>query len=55
MSIEENKAIVRRFLEAWNTGELDLLDDIMGEHCCLSVSLERISCNPTTTKAIATH
>jgi predicted ester cyclase len=29
MSLEENKAIVRRFVESYNTGNLDLLDDIV--------------------------
>ena len=29
MSLEENKAIVRRFVEAYNTGNVDLLDDIL--------------------------
>ncbi len=29
MSLEENKAIVRRFVEAYNTGNLDLLDDLL--------------------------
>jgi ketosteroid isomerase-like protein len=32
MSIEENKAVVRRFIEAvWNDGQLDLLDDLIAE------------------------
>ena len=29
MSLEENKAVVRRFVEAYNTGNVDLLDDIL--------------------------
>ena len=29
MSLEENEAIVRRFIEAYNTNNLDLLDDIV--------------------------
>ena len=29
MSLEENKAIVRRFVEAYNKGNLDLLDDLV--------------------------
>jgi C-1 hydroxylase len=29
MSLEENKAIVRRFIEAYNKRNLDLLDDLV--------------------------
>ena len=29
MSVEENKAIVRRFVDTYNTGNLDLLDDLV--------------------------
>ena len=29
MSLEENKAIVRRFVDTYNTGNLDLLDDLV--------------------------
>ena len=29
MSLEENKAIVRRFIEAYNEGNLDLFDDLL--------------------------
>ena len=29
MSLEENKAVVRRFVEAYNTGNVDVLDDIL--------------------------
>ena len=29
MSLEENKAVVRRFVEAYNKGDLDLLDDLL--------------------------
>ena len=29
MSLQENKAIIRRFVESYNTGNLDLLDDIV--------------------------
>ena len=29
MTLEENKAIVRRFVESYNTGNLDLLDDLV--------------------------
>lgn len=55
MSIEENKAVVRTFIEVWNSGELDRLDDIMAEECMLTVSGETISCCPSATRAIATR
>ena len=29
MSLEENKQVVRRFVEAYNTGNVDLLDEIL--------------------------
>lgn len=29
MSLEENKALVRRLQEAWNTGNVDILDEIL--------------------------
>ena len=29
MSLEENKEVVRKFVEAYNTGNVDLLDDIL--------------------------
>jgi len=29
MSLEENKAIVRRFIEAYNKRNLDLFDDLV--------------------------
>ena len=33
MSTDENKAIVRRALEIWNTGELDALDEVIALRC----------------------
>lgn len=29
MSVEENKALVRRLFEAWNTGNMDLIDELL--------------------------
>lgn len=55
MSVEENKAVVRAFIEVWNSGNLHLLDDLMAEECVLTVSGETISCNPSATRAIATR
>lgn len=55
MSLEENKAVVRTFVEVWNNGNFDRLDDIMAEECMLTVSGEMISCSPSATRAIATR
>ena len=52
MSVEENKAVVRAFIEVWNSGTLDRLDDLMAEECVLTVSGETISCSPSATRAI---
>ena len=33
MSIEENKAIIRRYIdEAWNKGNIDIIDELMAEN-----------------------
>jgi steroid delta-isomerase-like uncharacterized protein len=55
MSIEANKAVVRAFIEVWNSGDLDRLDDLMADECMLTVSGETISCGPSATRAIATR
>jgi steroid delta-isomerase-like uncharacterized protein len=55
MSVDENKAVVRAFIEVWNSGTLDRLDDLMAEECVLTVSGETISCSPSATRAIATR
>ena len=54
-SAEDNKAVVRSFVEAWNTKNLDLFDDLMAETCQLSVGGATISCSPDATRAIAEH
>jgi steroid delta-isomerase-like uncharacterized protein len=55
MSIEENKAIIRAFVDTWNRGDLDALAGLMAEDCQLSVSGQSISCAPANTRAIAAH
>jgi predicted ester cyclase len=32
MSTEENKAVIRRLIDAWNTNELGALDDLVAPH-----------------------
>jgi steroid delta-isomerase-like uncharacterized protein len=55
VSVEENKAVVRAFIEAWNTRDLEQFDRLMAEECTLIVSGESISCSPSATRAIATR
>ena len=55
MSVEENKAVVRAFVDTWNRGDLDALAELMAEDCRLAVSGQIISCAPSNTRAIAAH
>jgi len=50
-----NKAVVRAFVEAWNTRDLARFDDLMADTCRLSVGDATLSCSPTATRAIAAH
>jgi steroid delta-isomerase-like uncharacterized protein len=55
MSVDANKAIVRTFVAAWNSGDLDRLGELMADDCVLDVGGETVACGPTATRAIATH
>lgn len=55
MSTESNKDVVRAFVDAWNTRDLDRFDDLMAESCRLTVGGNTISCSPAATRAIAEH
>jgi steroid delta-isomerase-like uncharacterized protein len=55
MSVDANKAIVRAFVAAWNSGDLDRLGELMADDCMLDVGGETIACSPTATRAIATN
>ena len=55
MSTADNKEIVRAFVEAWNSKDLDRFDDLMSEDCRLTVGGATISCSPAATRAIAEH
>jgi predicted ester cyclase len=55
MSIETNKAIVRAFVDTWNSGDLDRLNDLMDESCVLTVGDQTFSCSPSSTRMIAMH
>jgi steroid delta-isomerase-like uncharacterized protein len=55
MSTELNKAVVRAFVETWNTKDFDRFDDLLAEDAVLTVGGSTISCSPAATRAIAEH
>jgi C-1 hydroxylase len=55
MSLESNKALVRAFVEAWNTKDLDAFGGLMAETAQLTIGGSTISCSPAATREIAEH
>jgi predicted ester cyclase len=55
MSAEENKAVIRTFVEAWNSGDLERLGELMDEKCALTVGGQTFACGPSVTREIAAH
>jgi steroid delta-isomerase-like uncharacterized protein len=55
VSIEENKAVVRSFVSAWNEKDFDRFDDLMADDAILTVGGSTVSCSPAATRAIADH
>jgi steroid delta-isomerase-like uncharacterized protein len=55
MSLDDNKAVVRSFVEAWNEKDFGRFDDLMAEDATLTVGGSSISCSPSATRAIAEH
>ncbi len=51
--LEANKAVVRSFIEAWNTREFDRFDTLMGEEAALRIGGGVVPCDPAGTRAIA--
>ena len=51
--LETNKAIVRSFVEAWNTRDHNRFDELMGEGAVLRIGGAVIPCDPAGTRAIA--
>ena len=51
--LETNKAIVRSFVEAWNTRDLDRFDELMGDGAVLRIGGDVVPCDPAGTRAIA--
>jgi steroid delta-isomerase-like uncharacterized protein len=48
-----NKAVVRSFVDAWNTRDFDRFDVLMGEGAVLRVGGAVVPCDPQGTRAIA--
>jgi C-1 hydroxylase len=52
-TLKANKAVVKSFVEAWNTRDLDRFDALMGEHAVLRIGGGVVPCDPAGTRAIA--
>jgi steroid delta-isomerase-like uncharacterized protein len=55
VDLELNKSVVRSFVAAWNERGFDRFDELMADDALLSVSGVSYSCNPKSTRAIATE
>lgn len=53
VGLETNKAIVRSFVEAWNTRDFDRFDELMGDGALLRIGGGVVPCDPAGTRAIA--
>ena len=51
--LEAGKAIIRSFIDAWNTRDFDRFEALMGEDAVLRIGGAVVSCNPQGTRAIA--
>jgi steroid delta-isomerase-like uncharacterized protein len=51
VSTETNKAVVRAYVEAWNTRDLDRFDDLMSADAQLTVGTTTFGCGPEQTRA----
>ena len=51
--LEANKAVVRSFVDAWNSRDFDRFQALMGEHAVLRIGGAVVPCNPSGTRAIA--
>jgi steroid delta-isomerase-like uncharacterized protein len=50
---DANKAVIRSFIDAWNSRDFDRFAALMGDHAVLHVGSVDVSCNPAGTRAIA--
>lgn len=51
--LQANKAVVRSFIEAWNTRDFDQFDHLMAEQAVLRIGGGVVPCDPAGTRAIA--
>jgi len=52
-ALEDNKAIIRSFVGAWNTRDFRRFNDLMGGEAVLHVSGGTVACDPAATRVIA--
>src|SRR5215211_8595771 len=56
MSVEENRALVRRFLESvWNEGHLDLLDELIAEGATMTFRGQTSPPGPAEVRAVVAY
>jgi steroid delta-isomerase-like uncharacterized protein len=48
-----NKAVVRSFIETWNTRDFDRFETLMADDAVLHIGGGAVPCNPAATRAIA--
>jgi steroid delta-isomerase-like uncharacterized protein len=53
VDLEANKALVRSFVEAWNTRDFERFEVLMGEGAVLHIGGGQVLCDPAGTRAIA--
>lgn len=53
VDLDANKALVRSFVEAWNTRDFDRFDVLMGDDAVLHIGGAELPCDPAGTRAIA--
>jgi C-1 hydroxylase len=51
--IDANKAVIRSFIDAWNTRDLDRFAVLMSVDAVLHIGGGDVSCNPAETRALA--
>ena len=53
VSVEANKAIVRSFIDAWNSRDFERFGELMGDAAVLHIAGGVVPCDPSGTRAIA--
>ena len=52
-NLEANKAVIRSFIDAWNTRDFERFGDLMGDGAVLHIAGGDVACDPAGTRAIA--